>query len=225
MAFGLAVLSLMVSTLMPEAWQARRASDDGAGPPGGLRAALRQPDLRPLWLIGGTFSIAITALFVFTRRFVDDTGIGSVGSFFTAYTVAALFLRVFFGWLPDRIGPKRVLLPALLALATGFLWLGQATTDRDVVIGGLLCGIGHGYAFPILFGLVVSRAPEANRGMAMAVFTALFDVGVLVGGPFFGLVIERSGFSQMFVVAAGVTLVGTLIFYRWDGRARVRQAE
>lgn len=224
-ALGLAVASLMVSTLLPEAWQARRVSDDEADAPTGLRAALGQPDLRPLWLIGGTFSIAITVLFIFTRRFVDESGIGSVGSFFTAYTVAALFLRVFFGWLPDRIGPKRVLLPALLSLAAGFLWLSQATTDRDVVIGGALCGIGHGYAFPILFGLVVSRAPEANRGMAMAVFTALFDVGVLIGGPFFGFVIERAGFFQMFVAAAIVTLVGTAFFYFWDRRVLGRRTE
>ncbi|MCP3983812.1 MAG: MFS transporter [bacterium] len=224
-AFGLALLSLLVSLALPEAWQARRAANGATDPPGGLRAALRQPELGPLWLIGGAFSIAVTALFVFTRRFVDETGIGSVGSFFTAYTVAALFLRVFFGWLPDRIGPKRVLLPALLALAAGFLWLGQATVDRDVVIGGVLCGIGHGYAFPILFGLVVSRTPEANRGMAMAVFTALFDVGVLTGGPFFGLWIERSGFSAMFLAAALITLAGTLVFYSWDGRVLDRKIE
>ncbi|MCP5057882.1 MAG: MFS transporter [bacterium] len=221
-AFGLAALSLMVSVALPEAWRTRRGAGEGDGRPGGLRAALRQPDLKPLWLIGGAFSVAVTALFVFTRRFVDETGIGSVGSFFAAYTVAALFLRLFFGWLPDRIGPKRILLPALMALTAGFLWLAYATSDRDVVIGGLLCGIGHGYAFPILFGMVVSRTPETNRGMAMAVFTALFDVGVLAGGPFFGLWIERAGFSAMFLAAAVVTIVGTLVFYAWDGRVRDR---
>ncbi len=221
-ALGLALLSLLVSLALPERWQARRGADGAADePPAGLRAALAQRDLVPLWQVGAAFSIAVTALFVFTRRFVDETGIGSVGSFFTAYTVAALFLRVFFGWLPDRIGPKRVLLPALLALAAGFVWLSQASSDRDVVVGGVLCGIGHGYAFPILFGLVVSRTPESNRGMAMAVYTALFDLGVLLGGPFFGLWIELRGFAVMFLAAAGLVLLGTAVFYAWDGRAAV----
>ena len=56
-------------------------------------AALRQRELGPLWLLGTAFSIALTAFFVFIKRFVDETGIGSVGLFFTAYSGAALALR------------------------------------------------------------------------------------------------------------------------------------
>ena len=70
----------------------------------GARAALRQRELGPLWLLGTVFSIVLTAFFVFIKRFVDETGIGSVGLFFSAYTGAALTLRIFFGWLPDRVG-------------------------------------------------------------------------------------------------------------------------
>ncbi len=215
-ALGLAVASLVVSLPLPE-HHVHEPPTPG-GPRHGFRAALRQRDLMPLWQIGATFSIALTALFVFARRFVDETGIGSVGGFFLAYTVAALFLRVGFGWLPDRVGAKKVLLPSMLSLAFGFLVLAGATTDRDVWIAGVLCGIGHGYAFPILFGMVVDRAPLANRGMAMAVYTALFDLGVLTGGPLFGLWIETWGFAAMFGFAAVLTSLGLAIFLVWDGR-------
>lgn len=217
-ALGLAVLSFLISLPLPERrdpFHERAQGDE----PNGLRAALRQTDLQPLWQIGAVFSVALTALFVFTRRFVDETGVGSVGMFFTAYTVAALVLRVGFGWVPDRVGPKRALFPSLLCLALGFFALAAAGSDRDVIVAGVLCGIGHGYAFPILFGLVVDRTPVLNRGMAMAVYTALFDLGVLTGGPFFGYWIERGGFSFMFVTAAALTLAGTLVFWFWDRRA------
>ncbi len=184
--------------------------------PVGMRAALGQPDLLPLWFMGAVFSIALTACFVFIKTFVDATGIGTVGGFFTAYTAAALVLRAFFGWLPDRIGPKRVLLPALAALACGFAALACARSGLDVALAGVLCGVGHGYTFPILFGLVVSRAPEENRGAAMAIFTALFDLGVLLGGPAFGLVIERAGYTPMFAGGAALLAAGTALFFFWD---------
>jgi MFS family permease len=217
-SLGLAALSLLCS--IPLADRPRTSAEEE--PSRGITAALVQRDLRPLWLIGTVFSIAITVFFVFIKTFVEETGIGSVGLFFTTYTASALVLRVFFGWLPDRYGPKRVLLPALLAQVTGFLLMAAASTAFDVGVAGALCGIGHGYTFPILFGLVVTRARDADRGSAMAIFTALFDLGVLVGGPCFGLVIQQGGYSVMFRSAAAFTTVGSLVFFLWDGRRSVQ---
>lgn len=212
---GLAAASLVFS--LPLRDVPREAAPEG-GPPLGIRAALTQPDLLPLWWIGTVFSVALTAFFVFIKTFVDATGVGTVGGFFTAYTAAALVLRLFFGWLPDRAGAKRVLLPALLALGAGFVALALAEGEPGVAVAGVLCGFGHGYTFPILFGLVVGRAPEANRGAAMAVFTALFDLGVLAGGPAFGAVIEWGGYGAMFRIGAAWVAVGTAVFFAWDAR-------
>jgi len=184
----------------------------------GTRAALVQPELGPLWLLGTVFSVVLTAFFVFIKRFVDETGIGSVGLFFSAYTGAALTLRVFLGWLPDRIGAKRVLGPALLALVLGFAVMARAADETSLVLAGLLCGIGHGFTFPILFALVVGRTPEANRGSTLALFTALFDLGVLLGGPSFGLVIERFGFATMYASAGIALAFGAGAFWWWDAR-------
>jgi MFS family permease len=213
-ALGLALVSLLCSLPLRDPPRPRH----GAERPMGIRAALAQRDLVPLWFMGTVFSIALTACFVFIKTFVDATGIGTVGGFFSAYTAAALVLRAFVGWLPDRVGPKRVLVPALLALAVGFLALARARSGVEVALAGVLCGIGHGYTFPILFGLVVSRAPEENRGAAMAIFTALFDLGVLVGGPALGLVIERAGYAAMFATGGALTAAGTVLFLLWDRR-------
>ncbi len=224
--FALATLLAAASFVLSLAMQEARRPAFVASASVGTLAALRQRELGPLWLLGSVFSIVLTAFFVFIKRFVDETGIGSVGLFFGAYTGAALVLRLFFGWLPDRVGPKRVLGPALLALVMGFAVMTGATDERSLVLAGLLCGVGHGFTFPILFGLVVSRTPETNRGSTLALFTALFDLGVLLGGPSFGLVIERFGFAAMYA-AGGIGLaLGTLVFFAFDARVarRGRQA-
>jgi MFS family permease len=208
----LAVASLLCSLPLRDLPRPPAAS----AKPQGFRAALGQRDLLPLWLMGTIFSVALTAFFVFIKTFVDATGIGTVGGFFTAYTASALVLRAFFGWLPDRVGPIRVLVPALLALAGGFLALAEADHVYDVAAAGLLCGIGHGFTFPILFGLVVTRAPEENRGASMAIFTALFDLGLLVGGPLLGALIERTGYPTTFRTAAALTTLGLAAFLVWE---------
>jgi MFS family permease len=214
LATGLAVASFAISFRLVEAKRPPASPEVAVG----AMAALRQRELRPLWLLGTAFSIALTAFFVFIKRFVDETGIGSVGLFFTAYSGAALALRLLFSWLPDRVGPMRVLGPALVALICGFFVMTFAVDESSLVAAGLLCGIGHGFTFPIVFGLVVTRTPEENRGTALALFTALFDLGLLVGGPLFGFVIERFGFGAMFAGAGVGLALGSAVFFVWDVR-------
>jgi MFS family permease len=141
-----------------------------------------------------------------------------VGGFFAAYSGAALVVRLLFGWAPDRFGPKRLLSPSLLVLAAGFVWLALARDAAHVALAGLLCGVGHGFAFPILFALVIARAGDAERGSAMAVFTSLFDLGILLGGPLFGGISEWLGYPALYGTAAGVLLLGVGVFLLWDRR-------
>ena len=83
-------------------------------------------------------------------------------------------------------------------------------------MSGLLCGMGHGFAFPILISLVIARARDADRGAAMAIFTALFDAGMLIGGPVFGAVIELGGYGSMFTTAAILLAMGCVVFIVWE---------
>jgi predicted MFS family arabinose efflux permease len=98
-----------------------------------------------------------------------------------------------------------------------------AASESSLIAAGLLCGIGHGFTFPIVFGLVVTRTPEENRGTALALFTALFDLGLLVGGPLFGFVIERFGFGAMFAGAGVGLALGSAAFFVWDLRLSGRR--
>lgn len=209
-----ALLALLFSLPLHDAPRAVHEEE----PARGFAAALRQPDLLPLWWMGGIFAAALSSVFVFLKRYVMETGLSTVGEFFSAYTSAAIVLRVFFGWLPDRVGPKRVLFPALACLATAFVLLGSAAEPGEVVLAGALVGVGHGLTFPILFGMLVTRAREAERGSALAIFTALFDLGLVLGGPLFGGVIRLLGFGAMFYVAALAVALGLAVFVVWDRR-------
>jgi MFS family permease len=195
-------------------------STDSAEKRRGFWASLGQRDLRPLWLAALVFSLSLATFFTFLKTFVIETGIGSVGLFFAVYTGTAVGLRMIAADLPDRIGHKRVMFPAFGALAAGFLVLSQADGATDMAIAGLLSGIGHGYVFPIMFGMVVTRARASERGSASAIFTAVFDVGTLVGGPLFGLAIRLGDYRAMWLLAAGLVVTGAATFAWWDGRIK-----
>ena len=209
---GFGILSLLLSLPLPESHKPGTGGDQ----PQRFLASVLQKNLVPLWWVTLVFSLALTAYFTFLKTFVIDTGIGSVGLFFSAYAATAIGLRLFAAWLPDRVGPKRVLYPALGSMVLGFIVLASATGSGGIAVAGVLCGAGHGYAFPIVMGMVVSRAAEADRGSAMAIFTGLFDVGALLGGPAFGAIIRFGSYSSMFLAAGGWMLVGGLIYAYLD---------
>ncbi|MFJ7746145.1 MFS transporter [Peribacillus sp. NPDC097295] len=77
----------------------------------------------------------------------------------TSYSVASIFLIPVAGYLSDRIGRKKVILPSLLLALIGGLIAGFASWKMDspytwIIIGRVLQGIGASGATPIILPLV-----------------------------------------------------------------------
>lgn len=192
------------------------AQEDVEAQEGGLFSAVIARTLIPVWVVAFTFFIALFGLFNFMKTYVTATGVGTVGGFFGTYAGIAVVLRLFMGWLPDRLGPRRMLGLALVCYALGFMVLAAAQTPLHVFIAGLLCGAGHGYTYPVLLSLVVSRADEARRGSAIACYTAIDWLGLLLAGPVVGMLIEATDYAMSFSVLALALLAGVGSFYLLD---------
>lgn len=214
-----AALAGVCSWMLPDSRPPGRAD---ARPRRSFFTTVKSPSLRPLWLMTFSFSFALASYFTFLRTFIDHLGFGSMGLFYTVYSAAAVVLRVGLGWVPDRIGARRTLVPAIAATVGGLWVLSAVSSDLGVGVAGLLCGMGHAFVFPILSALVVTRADEHERGAALSGFTALFDLGMLVGAPVLGAVLQQTDYTTMFLGAAAVTTAGALGFWAYDERVRRR---
>jgi MFS family permease len=185
----------------------------------GVRAALAQRDLRPVWAAAFAFFFALASLVTFFKTFVLANGYASVGTFFSVYAAVALILRTAFGALPDRIGLRRMVLPALACYAAGLGLLAHAHGSTAVLCAAALCGAGHGYAYPVLFSLVITRARPEQRGSAMSVYASVDWGGFLLSGPAMGLTIEHAGYPTAYSALALLLALGCALFYLLDRRA------
>ena len=208
---GLAALSALFGLAIPETAPARDASERPS-----MLHTLRRPRLRPVWMVGVVFAAGLTAYFTFLKTYVGTLGLSDIGTFFMPYALTAVGLRLLFGWVPDRIGPRRALFPAMAVFLVGMLVLASARSAMALAVAGVLCGIGHGYTFPILSALIVSRTPDAERGAAVTLFTALFDAGPLLAAPLLGLVADARGHGVMYWVMAGVGAAAVVLFALTD---------
>lgn len=208
------LIALLLCTAIPET----RPPRQNTGTPTSLLEIFLAPNLIPLWILTFGFTCGLTSYFTFLKTYIGETQVGSVGLFFLAYSTAAVVCRLFFSWIPERVGLRRMLVPMLFSLSAGILMLAYAQNATTVAAAGVFCGLGHAYVFPIVSALVVSRADDDNRGAAMTMYTALFDLGALVGAPLFGRIIEMSSYQTMFVTAVSFVVVFSILFFIVDRR-------
>lgn len=181
-------------------------------------AALAQRNLLPLWFATFLFSLGLESLFTFTRTYVDDRQVGTAGLFFAVYGGAAAFTRILGGSRYDRIPHRPLVVLSISLYGAGVLVMGVAQSTSMLVVAAAAAGTAHGAAFPILSSQVVNRARTSERGSAVATFTSIFDMALLLGAPAVGLLID--GFNYLVAFSAtGITLiVGALAYAAWDRR-------
>jgi MFS family permease len=126
--------------------------------------------------------------------------------------VWALVWRAALGSLSDRIGRGPVLLPAMALTALGFFALAIPPTPLSLMAAALLLGGGSSVLYPTLAALVLDRAPETERGLALGTLSASWDFGVVLGSAVIGFVADHTSFGVGFVVAGTSALGGTLVF-------------
>jgi predicted MFS family arabinose efflux permease len=186
-------------------------------------AAFSQRNLLPLWFATFLFSVGLESLFTFTRTFVDERQVGTAGLVFGVYGVVAVVTRVGGGRMYDRIPHRPLLVGAISAYGLGVGLMATAQVVPVLVLAAATAGMAHGAAFPILSSQVVNRARVSERGSAMATFTAIFDIALLLGAPTVGFVIEGFGYLAAFGGLGVVLVLGAVVYRTWDRSLGVQE--
>jgi MFS family permease len=166
-------------------------------------------------------SVAYGTIISFIAVVARDRGLETVGVFFALLALSSLGIRVAAGRAYDAWGAAAVLTPLLLALAIGMTLLAMAGGPWLFLLAAVLAGLGIGGTHTTLQARVVDRALPERRARAVAGFAACWELGVGGGTILMGRLAEILGFEGMFLVVAGLPLVG-LGGLQWLGDPRRR---
>ncbi len=165
---------------------------------------------------GYLFGVAYGVIFTFLPVYLVVRGSESLGAFVFVYALSVIGTRTLGRKMLDRLPRERISLCALILMGAGNLLIPAVPGEVGIVLVGAAAGAGHGLLFPALSALVLDRVGEGSCAMAMAMFTAAFDMGLVTGAAAFGFVAERFGYGAMFVTAAAVVGAGTAAFFFLD---------
>ena len=170
-------------------------------------------NLTTIWFFTFIFGFGMSCYFSFMATYGKFKGLDGVSTFFIFYSLTAVVIRIFFGKFPDKYGNFKILLPSALIWILGMILLSFANSKAIMGICGVLTGTGHGYIFPILGSMCIARTDVGTRGIIMSFFTALIDLGFLLGPIILGFLIDAFSYNVLFPSISIICAVGCGFFF------------
>jgi MFS family permease len=136
---------------------------------------------------------------------------------FSAYALLILFSRFFLGGLPDRIHPAITFYGGITCMAAGLIGAALAPTPAAAVASTALLGFGFSFPWSSVAADVLRRTPDQQRGSAIGILTAFYDLFVGISSLVAGGVAKHSGYPAAFLMAAAAigaaAIAGRYVFW------------
>src|SRR5437764_7079800 len=154
-------------------------------------------------LIVGGGAINVFAFGVFLKPITTELGVGRAmfSSALTLHAALAALACPAIGWLVDRWGARRVMIPGLFlyAAATASYALIQASPFAVTLLIFALTGLVGGVGTPIPYAAVITKWFDRQRGLALGIGIAGVGLGVALVPQLAAALIAAFGWRMAYV--------------------------
>ncbi|RPI23217.1 MAG: MFS transporter [Acidobacteria bacterium] len=164
------------------------------------------------------FSIFFGLCFSCWNGFLAPTvralGAGAVSSFGTGYALGAVVTRLGFSHAVYNHRRRLIAISSLFFYSLGLIVIPHAFAGWNLLLIGIVCGMGHGIYYPSLSSLAAERFHPLYQGQGMSLYVSASGLGHFMGPPIWGALADQFGYSLIFLLA-GLLLaaaVGVFVF-------------
>ena len=136
-----------------------------------------------------------------------------IGFLFASFSIAQLIAAPLLGEWSDRWGRRPVLILSLIGTAVSFVMLATANSLTMLFAARIVDGLSGGNITTARAYIADVSAPE-ERAKAYGFLGAAFGLGFIIG-PALGGLFSQISYTAPIWVAAGVTVVATIMAWRW----------
>jgi MFS family permease len=165
----------------------------------------------------------------FLRAYTAELNIPRIGLFFTICAAAAVLIRVPTRRWPERFGNRAIILVGVSLMVVSQLAFLPVRTEWQLAVPALLFGCSQAILSPAMMAAGSVAFPARYRGLATTLVQAAGDVGLLVGSPMAGIIVNYSDavslppYPVLFVTMAGL-LAGAGVWYAISSRRSAKAA-
>lgn len=137
----------------------------------------------------------------------------TIGTYGTLRGIGAVIGALGAGFLFDRIGRKPSIYGALAAVSVFAVLIGLAPTLSMIMGLGVLWGMAWGFMDTVGVALAMDLSDTRIAASMFAIMMALFNVGTAIGEGAATSLTDNIGFGAVFLMLAGVNLIGFPLIY------------
>lgn len=125
------------------------------------------------------------------------------------YTLVFASLLFMAGALGDRYGRKLAMQIGMVIFIIGSVYAATlAETATELIIARSIMGLGGALVMPTTLSIINNAFPRAQRARAVAIWSAIAGVGMMVGSIVSGVLLEHFSWHSLFYFSAIVAAVG-----------------
>jgi MFS family permease len=207
-ASAIAVLAVVLSWFAPETLPPSARAPQSTGQP-----LLHRRGIEPgLLLLCGVWGMG--PFFAFLPLLADELGLGGAGTFFAAFALVVVGLRILGARLPDRIGAARLSGTALVISAVGMAmaWFVPNVPAIPLYAGLLVAtvvfAVGVAFTFPAIMAMAVIGVGADERGVVVGTAGLFTDAAFGLSPAILGLLAGVAGYPSTFLVSAVIAAIG-----------------
>ncbi len=163
------------------------------------------------------FTLTFGALQAFIILSSEARGIRLGQLFFTIFAVTLIVFRLGMGRKADRLPRRPLIVASALATLAGLVIIAPAGNIALLFTGIFIYALGFAYLPTTLSALLLDHTPVEDRGAALGIFMAVFDLGICLGSFALGPLADLWNYTVMYLVATAIALASLVIFLAGAG--------
>ncbi|CAM1356293.1 MFS transporter [Tenacibaculum ascidiaceicola] len=116
----------------------------------------------------------------------DHLGIINKGTFFIAFTIASVLVRIIAGKVSDVYGRKFVIIIGLLILTLALILLGKFESINGLLVSAILYGVAMGILSPTVNAWTIDLSKPSTKGKSIATMYIALEASIGLGALFSG---------------------------------------
>lgn len=155
-------------------------------------------------VFGGAFGLLVSFLPNFTMLKLDKA---NLSYFFTTFAVIAVLFRIFLYKILEVISFKNLMIFSLSSILISFINLIYLRFDYQLILTGILYGMGHSILFPVLSTHFVNSGQEHEKVTLTNTFVAVNVAGTVLFSYLFGAISDFTGLKTVYVVFSFIIVI------------------
>ncbi|ALS01391.1 MFS transporter [Enterococcus silesiacus] len=161
-----------------------------------------------IWVYRSALSPAYPQINASLGGNITDTALGFIS---TCYFFGYVAMQIPAGFLVDKIGKKKVLIPGFIVFGLAALLISQATNIQMIYVGSVLAGLGCGSFYGSAYSLTSQNIPKEKRSFSTAIVNSGSAVGSGLGLILSSFLVVQLQFPWQTMMYISVALIVVML--------------